>query len=294
VSTPNRPLIVAALLLAIFLGAMEATVVATASADGDLRPRGDLALWLGRGGVPAGVDRHRAAVRQARGSARAQAGVAGGPRHVRDRLGRERAGEHHPRADRVPRAAGPRGGSRAAHRAHGRRRSVHARGARPRAGLLRRGVGRGRCQRPAARGRDRLVAVVAVDLPGQRPARARRDGGAVGGLQGERAAAADHLRSICWARARSPWPRCASCSRPPECRADRDGLRRRLARCGLRVGRAAGGRSGPAALAARPAPDRRHHLGLAADRRGHDGRADLPAAARAGCARPLADRGRGW
>ncbi|MBK6515422.1 MAG: hypothetical protein IPG04_15200 [Polyangiaceae bacterium] len=48
---------------------------------------------------------------------------------------------------------------------------------------------------------------------------------------------------------------------------NRDRLRRRLARRRLRVESTGGRPSGPPALAARPAPDRRHHLGLAADRR---------------------------
>jgi hypothetical protein len=131
---------------------------------------------VGRDVLPAGVDRRRPAVWEARRSLRPQAGPAGRARAVPDRLRVVRPGADHAAADRLPRRAGS--WWRRSHRRCDGRRGRSRRTARPRPlpGTVR-GRVRGRDRRRAATRRLlRRQPLLALDLLHQPPARRARAG----------------------------------------------------------------------------------------------------------------------
>ena len=96
------------LMLAMFLSALDQTIVATALADHRARLCGRRKPHLGGHRLSAGRDRRHAALRQALRHLRPPARAARRHRDLRRRLDRLRARAHHAGADRGARAAGPR------------------------------------------------------------------------------------------------------------------------------------------------------------------------------------------
>ena len=105
---PRVRLIFGALMLVLLLAALDQTIVSTAlpTIVGDLGGLDHLS-WVVTAYLLSG-DGRRAAVREARRPLRPQDRAPGGDRHLPRRLGALRPLAEHGRADRVPRAAGPR------------------------------------------------------------------------------------------------------------------------------------------------------------------------------------------
>ena len=123
------------------LVAIDATILATAVPAIVATSAGFTPVPVAVLGLPARAGRLGADLRQARRPRRPQAGDARRHRAVPGRLAAVRAGVEHGRADRVPRAAGPRRRRGAADRHDDRRRHLLGRRARQGAGLHRQRLG---------------------------------------------------------------------------------------------------------------------------------------------------------
>ena len=163
--------ILMSLMLAMFLAALNQTIVATALPTigrAFLRLREPV---LGGHGVSADLDRGRAALRQAQRHLRPARHDARRHRLFIAGSVALRGGAQHDRADPRPRAAGHRRRRHPAARADRDRRRGRAARARPLPGLYGRGVGDVRRRRPGAGRRARRASALVADLLDQRAAR---------------------------------------------------------------------------------------------------------------------------
>ena len=167
-------LIIGALMLGMFLAALDQTIVSTALPDDRRRPPRWLAPRLDRRRLPARGDVLDTAVGKARRPVRPEGLLPSRHRHLPDRLDPLRPQPDLDRAHRVPGDPGTRRRRPDGRSAGDRRR--HRPAARPWSlpGPFRRRVRRGERDRTAARRRVRRAALVAMDLLRQRADRCHR------------------------------------------------------------------------------------------------------------------------
>ena len=169
-ASPERRLITLALFVATFLVALDASVVSTAMPTVIGQIGGiELYAWV-FSRLPAHQHRHRADLRQARRPVRTQARLPVLDRAVHGRLDAVRPGADDGAADRLPLAAGPGRGRRAADQSDHPRRPLSARGARAHHRPVQHDLGRLGPARPGDRRLSDRARQLALGLLRQFPA----------------------------------------------------------------------------------------------------------------------------
>ena len=166
--------ILGAVLLALFLGALDQTIVGTALPQIVTDLNGNDALHVGRHDLPADVHDHRPVLRQAVRPVRPQAAADVRHRRLPDRLGPVGPEPDDGAADHLPRPAGPRRRRAVPDLARRHRRPLHPRRARPIPGPVRRRVRAVVHHRPGARRLAHRLRQLALGLLRQHPDRHRQ------------------------------------------------------------------------------------------------------------------------